>query len=197
MEVHSSRNAPSANNLDIRIVRFPHLRSHKLYLQHVGVTPLHHCLTEQFIKARVAIRFLVLFFECPLVQWAKTERTDEMFRVVLSVHCRHTPAFDRLTARSAWHSVVCEKVPLAVHCTIQFVKPGTIKWQTTFLNQKNTTWSYILRGKEILALTHKIFTCTTFFPQTPRCARAVILSFWALQTIFLLTYLLACNLYIY
>lgn len=93
---------------------------------------------EQFIEARVAVRFVVPLLERALVQRANTERADEVFRMIFLVQCCHTATGDQLTARGTWHPALGEKVPLTVHGTIQFVESRTIKWQTTFLHIQDT-----------------------------------------------------------
>jgi len=56
---------------------------------------------EETYKARMAIRFIILFLERALVELTLTKWADEMLRVVLAVHGRDAAAGDWLVTAGA------------------------------------------------------------------------------------------------
>lgn len=58
-------------------------------------------LPEQLVKARVAVRLVVLFFESAFVELSKAKRADEVLRVEFPEHRRDASARDRFVAARA------------------------------------------------------------------------------------------------
>lgn len=58
-------------------------------------------LSEEFVEASMTIRFVVLFFECALVELFEAEGAYKMLWMILAEHCSDAASCDGLAAPSA------------------------------------------------------------------------------------------------
>lgn len=94
-------------------------------------------LSEKFLEARVAVGFVVLFFECALVELFETEGADKMFGVELSRHGRDTATADWFVAASAKGAPFGMVMEFTERLTFVFKETSAVERLAAVLEQIN------------------------------------------------------------
>lgn len=95
--------------------------------------PCQISLTEQFDKAPMAVRFVILLLEGALVELLETEGTDKMLRVELLAHGRDASAGYGLLAAGAERATSFMVVNLTVRLPIMLKETAVHKRGKTLL----------------------------------------------------------------
>lgn len=91
------------------------------------------CLPKQFLKTSMAVRFVILFFEGPLIELFQAKGAHKMLWMELLEHGGYAPAGNRLVASGTQWPTFCMVVRFTVWLTFVVKELATNEWHTAVL----------------------------------------------------------------
>ncbi|KAF9416427.1 hypothetical protein HW555_006188 [Spodoptera exigua] len=110
-------------------------------LVHCDVMIHFDSLTKEFVKACMAVWFVVLFFECAFIELSETKRAYEVFWVEFSEHGCDATAGDRFVAAGTERATFAVVVGLTVRLAFVLEERSSMERLATFLKTKEHSYN--------------------------------------------------------